>query len=94
LNILRVPSLYNPLLILEVHPVHGIDVERVVRRRPFRPFRIALTTNEQFDIVHPDLVVIDDRFVAVGSPRGAAPDDEELIVYWIDLNHIVYLRRL
>jgi phosphatidylserine/phosphatidylglycerophosphate/cardiolipin synthase-like enzyme len=74
--------------------VHGEDLERVVRRRPFRPFRIALSNNEQFDVVHPDLVIVDDRFVAVGSPRGADPDDDELLVYWIDLNHIVYVRRL
>lgn len=74
--------------------MHGEDIERAVRRSPFRPFRVALTTNEQFDVVHPELVIVDDRFVAIGSPRGGAPNDDELIMYWIDLNHVVYIRRL
>jgi len=74
--------------------MHRKAVESVLLRRPFQPFRMVLTNGEHFDVLHPDLVIVGHRFIAVGSPRGQSLSDDEMLVYWIDLIHIIYIRRL
>lgn len=69
------------------------DFTSLLHRVPFRPFRLKLVNNESFDVPHPDLVVVNDRFMAVGKP--AEKDlDGELIVYWIGLHQILYVHRI
>lgn len=70
------------------------DFRRILYRRPFRPFRITVTTGESFDVRHPDMAIVDSRFVAVGSPTTDAAGDEDMVVVWIDLRHVVHLQRL
>jgi hypothetical protein len=41
------------------------------RRQPFRPFRIVLTTGEQYDIRHPELILVGRRSLAIGITNRA-----------------------
>jgi len=49
------------------------DVLERVLRRPFVPLRIVTSSGEQFDIYHPDLVLVGDRDVAVGTASSQDP---------------------
>ncbi len=48
------------------------DLTERVRRVPFTPFRIHTNGNEDFDITHPDNVLVGRREVAIGI---TLPDD-------------------
>ena len=38
------------------------------------------------------MVIVDRRFVAVGFPKSGAAPDDDMVVIWIDLRHIVHLQ--
>jgi hypothetical protein len=68
------------------------DIDLLYRRQPFRPFRAKLSTGESFDVLHPEMLIIAERFVVIGRKGDGA--GEELTVYWIDPAHIVHVHRL
>ena len=72
--------------------MHLDDIDRVLQRRPFRPFRVILSTREVFDVLHPEMMMIGERFVAIG--RRDDPLTDELRMHWIDSNHVVEMHRL
>jgi hypothetical protein len=71
--------------------MHIEDFEKILRRRPFRPFRITVTTQQTFDVSHPEMVFTRPRFVAVGVlPHDESPE-AGLVMHWIDVQHIVHV---
>jgi hypothetical protein len=74
--------------------MHSEELENILQRRPFRPFRLTVTTGEGFDVLHPDMAIVDERFVAIGVAPSESTEQDEMIVYWIDLQHVVHIRRL
>jgi hypothetical protein len=68
------------------------DLDEIMRRRPFRPFRVTVSTQEFFDVLHPEMIIIGERFVAIG--KSEEPFEHDLSMYWIDYNHIVHIHRL
>ena len=70
------------------------DVMRLLQRRPFRPFRMTVTTGETFDVPHPETMFLADKFVSVPVP-GPVPDPRLPPDFvWIDLLHIVHIQPL
>jgi hypothetical protein len=55
---------------------------------------MVLVNGKDFEVKHPDQVVLSDRFVAYGIRESRPGSRESLFVYWIDLDHIVYICRL
>lgn len=39
------------------------------RQQPFRPFRITMTDGRSFEVVHPELMLVDFDDVTIGFPR-------------------------
>jgi hypothetical protein len=70
------------------------ELLKVMRHRPFKAFRITLTTQQTFDVSHPDLAFPHPRYFAVGARKPGAPPDAEVVMHWIDLNHIVHIHPL
>jgi hypothetical protein len=70
------------------------DFERLLERRPFRPFRIAVSTGETFDVLHPETLFLADKFVSVLAPGTNTDSDDVQDFIWIDLIHIVHLQPL
>lgn len=62
-------------------------IEHLLTRKPFKALRITLSTNERFDVTHPETAYLAKRFMAIaiapGSPSGSG-------MVWIDYRHIVY----
>jgi glutamine synthetase type III len=42
------------------------DIETRIRQRPFRALRIVTRSGETYDVLHPDLVMVGLRDIAVG----------------------------
>jgi hypothetical protein len=63
----------------------------LVKRRPFKPFRITMSTSESFDVWHPDLMIVGRSIAALGLGKaGEEPIAEGII--WLDLDQIVHVQ--
>jgi hypothetical protein len=65
------------------------DLADLIRRRPFKPFRITLTDGRSYEIRHPEIVMLGKTTVIVGFP---AADEEEPVFdrfKIVDLLHIM-----
>jgi hypothetical protein len=69
------------------------DIKTRLRYQPFTPMRIVTTTGQTYDIYHPDLVWVGQRFLMVGSP---SPEDPSIFdqVTRLALAHVTELRDL
>ena len=47
---------------------------RLLRKRPFQPFRIELADGRAFNIRYPELNILGQTFMAVGIPEQGADD--------------------
>lgn len=43
-------------------------IRELLRRQPFRPFRLVLSNGETYDVVHPEFVMFTKSGVVVGYP--------------------------
>jgi hypothetical protein len=69
------------------------DIQSRLHERPFTPVRIVTTTNQTYDIYHPDLVLVGRRFLIVGTPSNDNPTQAEQ-VNRISVIHVTELRDL
>ena len=67
--------------------------ERIMGRRPFRPFTLVLGNGEHFEIKHPEQLLLSKDFVAYGVRKAVDFDTHKLVIYWIDMRHIAYFVR-
>jgi hypothetical protein len=49
------------------------DIQARLRERPFRPLRLIVSEGLRYDIVHPDLVLVGQRDLTIGSPSQDNP---------------------
>jgi hypothetical protein len=66
------------------------DIQARLRQRPFLPLRIIVSEGLQFDILHPDLVLVGSRDITIGFP---GPDNPSIYdrVTRVALVHVVAL---
>lgn len=69
------------------------NVQERLRERPFTPFRIVTTTDQQYDVYHPDLVMVGHRFLIVGTPRAQNPTQAESVSR-VAIGHVAELHDL
>ena len=63
----------------------------LVKRRPFKPFRITMATTETFDVWHPDLLIVGRSLAALGIGKaGEEPIADGII--WLDLDQNVHIQ--
>jgi hypothetical protein len=48
------------------------EIRELARRQPFVPFRIHVSDQQHYDVLHPDMIMIGERSVTIGMP-GPAP---------------------
>ncbi len=69
------------------------ELARLIRRRPFRPIRLHLTTGETYDIRHPEFIIIERQSAEVGlnpDPQTGVVDRVE----YISLLHVVRIENI
>jgi hypothetical protein len=49
------------------------EIQARIREKPFRPLRLIASEGLRYDIVHPDLVLVGDRDLAIGYPSPENP---------------------
>ncbi len=64
------------------------DILKLVRTKSFRPFRIAMSDGERFDVHYPDLVLIDPDILTLGIPGPNGPDAPLDRIVHVSLQHI------
>ena len=70
------------------------DIRLLLKRRPFKPFRITVTTSETFDVYHPEMLIVGRSIVAVGLAKPSEPKPIADHVIWLDLTHIFHIQPL
>ncbi|QDU30228.1 hypothetical protein ETAA8_53470 [Anatilimnocola aggregata] len=73
--------------------MHLEDFEAIMRRVPFKPFVMVLDNSDQFEVKHPDQLILNERFVAFGTRQVRDVNSTRLVIFWIDIAHIAYLCR-
>ncbi len=69
------------------------DIQARLREKPFRPVRIVASEGQQFDIRHPDLVLVGRHDVMIGFPAPESPTVYDRVTR-IALVHVVALEDL
>jgi hypothetical protein len=64
------------------------DIQELVRRQPFRPFRITLTDGRTYDVRHPELAMVGRSTVAIGLPANGDETIYDRLVT-VELLHIM-----
>ncbi len=69
------------------------DILQRIREQPFRPVRIIASESRQFDIYHPDLVIVGHRDVMILHPGPDHPSVYDRVTR-VALIHVVALEDL
>ena len=49
------------------------DIQARVRRQPFQPLRIVTSAGQTFDVYHPDLIMVGQRDLTIGTGSAESP---------------------
>jgi hypothetical protein len=66
------------------------EIQARLRERPFRPLRIRVSEGLQFDVHHPDLVLVGSRDLMIGFPGPGNPSIYDRVTR-VALVHVVAL---
>jgi hypothetical protein len=69
------------------------EIQARLRERPFRLLRLIASEGLRYDIRHPDLVLVGERDLVIGSPSAANPSVYDRITR-VALIHVVALEDL
>jgi len=69
------------------------NVKDRLREQPFRPLRVVTSTDQTYDIYHPDMVMVGLRFLLIGTPSDDNPAFPDLFTR-VALMHVTELRDL
>jgi hypothetical protein len=69
------------------------DIQARLRQQPFRPFRIIASEGQQFEILHPDLVLVGQHDLTIGFPSSEHPSGYDRLTR-VALVHVVALEDL
>lgn len=50
------------------------EISARIKQRPFAPVRIVMSSGESYDVLHPDLVMVGQREVAIGIASSKNPE--------------------
>ena len=81
-------------LSIRVQSMRRSVLAHLLARTPFRPFRMTDSTEETFDVKHPEAAYLARKFVAIAKPPGEVQRHDEGEMVWIDYRHIVYCQPL
>jgi hypothetical protein len=69
------------------------DIQARVRKQPFVPLRLVLTTGQSYDVRHPDLIMVGRRDLMLGLPSAENPTQYDQVTR-VALLHVVELQDL
>jgi hypothetical protein len=76
--------------------MHRDSLSNLVHRKPFKPFRVTVSSGDDFEIKHPEAAILGEHVMAVS--RVLADQEElpnlEIEMVWIDYDNICYCQGL
>jgi hypothetical protein len=70
------------------------DVLKMLRARPFQPFKISLSDGHQYEVRHPEMAIVTHSTVEVGIPGPRGPDGPAQRIVTCALVHITRMEAL
>jgi hypothetical protein len=67
------------------------DLLQALRKRPFEPFRIQVSDGSNYDVLHPELVMVGLGSASIGIPASGQDQPVYERVETVALRHIVKL---
>lgn len=65
------------------------ELNKLKWKRPFEPFRVVTSENEEFEVVHPGLILIGSNGVNIGLPHPSEPPPRASDIVWLAAEDIV-----
>ncbi len=69
------------------------DIQKRMRKSPFIPVRIIISSHQTFDVMHPDLVLVGRREIMIGMASRKNPAQYEQVTR-VPITHITALEDL
>jgi hypothetical protein len=71
------------------------SLKSLIRRRPFKPFRLYVTDGAVYVVRHPDFLMLSQSEAVIGLPPAGDPNASDAERFaWIDLAHITRVEPL
>jgi hypothetical protein len=67
------------------------EVRELLKRQPFRPFRMHMSNGQFFDVLHPELAMVTRSEIVVSSP---VPDSDDPIGEGIHLVSVLHINSI
>jgi hypothetical protein len=65
----------------------------ILRRRPFEPFRVVMSSGESYNVMHPEMALVSARSLILALPDPTQPEGERLaFCSYLHLTHVEVLR--
>ena len=65
----------------------------ILRRRPFDPFRVVMSSGESYNVMHPEMALVTARSLILALSDPTAPEGERLaFCSYLHIAHIETLR--
>jgi hypothetical protein len=65
----------------------------ILRRKPFEPFRIVMSSGESYNVMHPEMVFVTAKSLILALPDSTQPEGERLaFCSYLHLAHVEVLR--
>jgi hypothetical protein len=64
------------------------DWRLLVKRRPFKPFRITMATNEVFDVPHPNMLIVGRSIAALGLGNAGPQEAIAGNIIWLGFEEV------
>jgi len=71
----------------------GNELYARIKQRPFVPLRLMTSDGESYDVYHPDLVIVGQRYLIVGTASSKDPNRYEQVSR-VSILHITALEDL
>ena len=65
----------------------------ILRRAPFEPFRVVMSSGESYNVMHPEMALVSQRALVLAVPDNTHPEGERLVFCsYLHIAHIETLR--
>ena len=65
----------------------------ILRRSPFEPFRVVMSSGESYNVMHPEMAFVTSRSLILALPDPTEPEGERLaFCSYLHLAHVEVLR--
>lgn len=72
--------------------MNAIEFKELLKRKPFIPLRIHMSSGESYDLFHPDNIIVTHSYAGIG--RGAEPNGVVDRVDHCSLLHVVKVEEI